>query len=108
LNSNFDQVVSFFQDAGSFGSGFTQTLSSLGNNRAAGGAIGLSLSEDSSQESTLNDDISKQESLISTQQTNLTAELNAANEILQSIPQQIQQINEIYSAITGYNRQQNG
>jgi flagellar hook-associated protein 2 len=108
LNSNFDQVVSFFQDAGRFGSTFTNTLDSLSNNSATGGAISLALSEDSSQENALSDNISKQEELITTQKANLTAELNTANQILQSIPQQIQQVNEMYSAITGYNSNQNG
>jgi flagellar hook-associated protein 2 len=59
-------------------------------------------------EKALNDNISKQEALIATQKTNLTAELNTANQILQSIPQQIQQVSEMYSAITGYNSKQNG
>lgn len=105
LNTNFDQVVSFFQNVGSFGSTFTQTLDGLGTSSAAGGAIGLALRENSSQETTLNDNISKQEALIATQRTSLTAELNLANEILQAIPQQIKQIDEMYSAITGYNNQ---
>ena len=104
LNTNFNQVVSLFQDTGSFGSTFTNTLNGLGNSSAEGGAISLALSEDSSQETTLNDNVSKQEALIATQKTSLTAELNLANEILQSIPEQIQQVNEMYSAITGYNR----
>lgn len=108
LNNNFSQVVSFFQDTGKFGSTFTNTLEGLGTNTAAGGAVSLALSEDSNQESTLNDDISKQEALIATQKANLTTELNLANEILQAIPQQIQQVNEMYSAITGYNSHQNG
>ncbi len=108
LNTNFSQVVSFFQNTGSFGSTFSTTLDSLGTNSATGGAISLALSEDSGQESTLNDDISKQEALIATQKTNLTAELNSANQILQSIPEQIQEINQMYSAITGYNATQNG
>lgn len=108
LNTSFNQVVSFFQDTGNFGSTFTQTLDGLGNNSATNGAISLALSEDSNQETTLNNDISHQESLISTQKTSLTAELNSANEILQAIPQQIQEINEMYSAITGYNTNQNG
>jgi flagellar hook-associated protein 2 len=108
LNNNFAQVVSFFQDAGSFGWSFAKTLEGLGNNSGAYGAISLALSEDSSQEHALNDDISKQETLIDTQKTNLTAELNQANEILQAIPAQIQQVNEMYSAITGYNSKQNG
>jgi flagellar hook-associated protein 2 len=103
LNSNFNGVVSFFQDSGSFGSSFANTLQGLSNNGGANGAISLALKEDSTQESTLSDNISSQEALIATQKTNLTAELNTANQILQSIPQQIQQVNEMYSAITGYN-----
>ncbi|MDE3149909.1 MAG: flagellar filament capping protein FliD, partial [Acidobacteriota bacterium] len=108
LNSNFSQVVSFFQDAGSFGSSFATTLQNLGNNSGAEGAISLALNEDSSQEKSLNDEISAQDALIATQKTNLTAELNMANEILQSIPQQIQQVSEMYSAITGYSNSQKG
>jgi flagellar hook-associated protein 2 len=108
LNSNFDQMVSFFQDAGNFGPAFQKTLSSLGANSGAGGAIALTLKEDSSQESTLNDNISREEALIGTQKANLTAELNLANQILQAIPQQIRQIDQLYSAITGYNSKQNG
>lgn len=108
LNSNFDQVVALFQDSGSFGSAFMETLDSLGTNSAAGGAIALALKENSSQESTLNDNIDRQETLIATQKERLTAELNLANQILQAIPAQINQVNEMYSAITGYNRSQNG
>lgn len=103
LNGNFDQVVSFFQDSGSFGSTFTSKLESLGTSSSSGGAIGLALDEDSSQESMLNDNISKEEALIATRKESLTRELNLANEILQAIPSQIQQISELYSAITGYN-----
>jgi flagellar hook-associated protein 2 len=108
LNTNFDQVVSLFQGSGSFGSAFTQTLDSLGNNSARGGAVALALGEDSSQETTLNNDVSAQEALIATQKTNLTKELNIANQILQRIPEQINEVNEMYSAITGYNSKQNG
>jgi len=108
LNINFNQVVSLFQDTGSFGSTFTDTLSGLGNSSAEGGAISLALSEDSSQEATLNDNVSKQEALIATQKTSLTTELNTANQVLQSIPEMIQEVNEMYGAITGYNTNQNG
>jgi flagellar hook-associated protein 2 len=106
LNSNFGQVVSFFQDTGKFGTMFTQTLDGLGTNSALGGAIAMAQSEDSSQETTLNNNIDKQEALIAIQKANLTTELNMANQIMQSIPQQIQQVNEMYSAITGYNSKQ--
>jgi flagellar hook-associated protein 2 len=108
LNNNFAQVVSLFQDAGSFGSTFTNTLNGLDNSSADGGAISLALSEDSSQETTLNDNVTRQDTLIATQKTNLTTELNTANQILQSIPEMIQQVNEMYGAITGYNTNQNG
>jgi flagellar hook-associated protein 2 len=108
LNHNFDQVVSLFQDTGSFGSIFSKMLEGLGSSSASGGAISLALSEDSSQETTLNDNVSKQEALIAVQKTSLTAELNTANQILQSIPSMIDQMNEMYSAITGYNSNQNG
>jgi flagellar hook-associated protein 2 len=108
LNDHFDEVVSLFQDAKSFGTTFTDTLSGLGTDAAAGGAIGLALKENTSQEKTLNDNIDKQEALIGTQKERLTAQLNLANQILQAIPQQIEQVNEMYSAITGYNSRQNG
>jgi flagellar hook-associated protein 2 len=108
LNSHFDDVISFFQGTGGFGSSFAKTLNNLGNNGILGGAIGWALQENSSQESTLNDNISRQETLIATRKASLTAELNLANQILQAIPQQIQQVNEMYSAITGYNSKQNG
>jgi flagellar hook-associated protein 2 len=108
LDSNFNQVVSLFQDTGSFGSTFANTLNGLSNSSASGGAISLALSEDSSQEATLNDKVSRQEALIASQKASLTTELNTANQILQSIPEMIQQVNEMYSAITGYNTKQNG
>lgn len=108
LNTNFNQVVSFFQDSGSFGSHFRDTLNGLCNSSSKGGAISLALSEDKSQETTLKDNISREEALIATQRVNLTSELNLANQILQAIPQMINQVNEMYSAITGYNRNQNG
>jgi flagellar hook-associated protein 2 len=108
LNSNFDQVVSLFQETDSFGSTFTSTLDSIGNSSASGGAISLALKEDSSQETMLNNNITKQEALISTQKVSLTTELNTANQILQAIPSQLNQVNEMYSAITGYNKNSNG
>jgi flagellar hook-associated protein 2 len=102
LNGKFSEVVSLFQGVDSFGWDFSQTLHNLGSGIGSGGAISLALKENASMESSLNDDISKQEDLIATQKSNLTIELNLANQILQSIPQQIQQVDEIYSAITGY------
>ena len=108
LNSNFSDVVSLFQNTGSFGSTFTDTLNSLGNSSVDKGVIALALTENTAQESTLNDNVSKQEALISAQKTSLTTELNTANQILQAIPSMINQINEMYSAITGYSKTSNG
>lgn len=107
LNSNYTDVVSFFQDSGSFGANLTDTLNNLGSDHTYG-AIYLALQENSSQESDLNDSISNEDALIATKQSLLTTELNNANTILQEIPSQIQYVDEIYSAITGYNVKSNG
>ena len=104
LNTKFAEVASFFQDAGGFGSAFSTSLNNMGNGFSTG-MIALALKENKSQEETLNDDVARQESLIATQKLRLTAELNAANQILQAIPSMINQINEMYSAVTGYNKQ---
>jgi len=70
--------------------------------------LALASSSNSSIESTLNGDISKEQSLISAQQASLTAELNSANEIMQQLPSELDGVNELYSAITGYNQSSNG
>ena len=46
--------------------------------------------------------------LLAAQKTMLTTELNTANQILQSIPSQLNQVNELYSAITGFNQNPSG
>jgi flagellar hook-associated protein 2 len=56
----------------------------------------------------LNANISKEELMISAQQKSLTAELTSANEIMQELPTKLNGVNELYSAITGYNQQTNG
>jgi flagellar hook-associated protein 2 len=72
------------------------------------GAVTLALSENSTVESQLNTNISNEETTISTQKSQLTTELNAANFTLTEIPQQLLQVNELYSAITGFNQNPNG
>lgn len=104
LNTKFAEVASFFQDAAGFGSALSTSLNNMGSGFSSG-MISLALKENKSQEATLNDDVARQESLIATQKVRLTAELNAANQILQAIPSMINQINEMYSAVTGYNKQ---
>ena len=50
----------------------------------------------------------KEDATSATQKTKLTTELNQANEILQQIPTESQGVNELYSAISGYNQNSNG
>ena len=71
--------------------------------QAPNGLIYMAQQQNSTQEASLNKNISDQEARIAAQKTTLTNELNAANEILQSIPEQLKEVDEIYSAITGYN-----
>jgi flagellar hook-associated protein 2 len=75
---------------------------------SATGILSLASSSDSTIESTLNADISRENSLISISQTSLTTELNTANQIMQQLPTQLAGINELYSAITGYGQNSNG
>jgi flagellar hook-associated protein 2 len=110
LDSNYQDVVNFFQPSGaytSFGGNFSAVLNNLGNS-APKGAVYLALQENSTVETQLNTNISNEETIISAQKTQLTTELNEANYTLTEIPQELQQINEMYSAITGYNENQNG
>lgn len=107
LNTNFDDVTGFFQNAGSFGLSFADTLNNLGSTSPTG-VLALTETMNSSEESTLNNDISNEESRLSGLQTNLTTELNQVNETLQEIPSQLNFVNQLYSAITGYDSKQNG
>ena len=102
LNSNFSDVTGFLQNAGSFGKNFATVLNNLGT-QSTQGAVYLAQQQNSTQEATLNKSISDQETRLATMKTSLTQELNTANEILQSIPSQLDQIDKIYSAVTGYN-----
>jgi flagellar hook-associated protein 2 len=102
LNSNYSGVVGFLQNSNSFGQSLAATLGTLGNSSPTG-AISLALASNSSQETALNDNVTAQNALIATQKANITAELNTANQVLQAIPEQLNEINELYSAMTGYN-----
>lgn len=106
LNSNYQDVVNFLQPSAtftSFGGNLTTVLNNLGNT-APNGAVYLALQQDSQEETSLNTNITNENRQISTEQANLTTELNLANYELQQIPTQLQEINEIYSSITGYNQ----
>ncbi|MGH9595385.1 MAG: flagellar filament capping protein FliD, partial [Edaphobacter sp.] len=102
LNSNFADVVGFMQNSGSFGQTMAASLNNLGT-QAPNGTVFLTQQQNTTQEAALNTSISNEDALLATQKTQLTSELNAANQILQSIPAQLNQVNELYSAITGFN-----
>lgn len=102
LNSNFSNVTGFLQNSGSFGQNFISTLNNLGT-QAPNGAIYLAQQQNSAQEAAFNLSISNEEATLATEKTNLTDELNTANQVLQSIPSQLTEMNELYSAVTGYN-----
>jgi flagellar hook-associated protein 2 len=107
LNSDYSSVVGFFQNANSWGQSFSTMLTNAGTSSPTG-ILALASTSNSNIESTLNADISKENIYISAQQVSLTAELNSANEIMQQLPTQLEGINELYSAITGYNQNSNG
>jgi flagellar hook-associated protein 2 len=110
LNSNYQDVMNLFQSNGTYtslGKNLTAVLNNLGGS-APSGALYLALQQNSTQEKALNNNISTEETLIDAQKAQLTTELNAANFTLQEIPQQIQYVDEIYSAISGYNQNQHG
>jgi flagellar hook-associated protein 2 len=101
LNTDYSGVASFFQNSNSWGLEFSTTLSNLGTTNPDG-TLALALSANSATESSLNSDISNENLVISAQQVSLTLELTSANEILQAIPQNLNSVSELYSAITGY------
>lgn len=106
LSSNYQGVVNFFQPGSgftSFGDNLSSVMNTLGDN-APNGEIYLTLQQNSSQQATLNANISTENSRITAQQSQLTNELNAANYTLEQIPSQLNAVNELYSAITGYNQ----
>ena len=107
LNTDYSSVAGFFQNANGWGQSFSNVLTNSGSSSTTG-ILGLAASANSTTESTLNAEISKEQSYISAQQSSLTTELNQANQILEELPSQLQGINELYSAITGYNQGQNG
>jgi len=107
LNTDYSGVVGFFQNVDSWGQDFSAMLTNAGTSSSTG-ILALASSSNSNIESTLNAEISKEQTYISEQQSSLTAELNSANEIMQQLPSQLQGVNELYSAITGYDQNPGG
>jgi flagellar hook-associated protein 2 len=102
LNNNLADVTGFLQNTNSFGQTLSTTLENLGT-ATSHSAIFLAQQQNSQQESALNADITNEDSLLATQKTQLTDELNAANQILQSIPSQLNEVNSVFDSITGFN-----
>ncbi|MGO8756564.1 MAG: flagellar filament capping protein FliD [Terracidiphilus sp.] len=107
LNSDFSGVVGFFQNTVGWGQAFSNMLTNAGTSSSTG-ILKLAENSNSTIESTLNAEISKEQTYISAQQSSLTTELNQANEILEELPTELNGMNELYSAITGYNENSNG
>jgi len=107
LSANFDNAASFFQGVGGFGQSLLTSLNGLGGSGTSG-AVQSALAQNASEETTLATNTSTLEARLATYQTNLTATLNTANQILQGIPQQLNEINQIYAAITGYGNNKGG
>ncbi len=107
LTTNFSGVQTLFQNTKSFGMNLEQAVNNAGTGSTTG-VLSQAQKANSTAESSLNSTISTMDTRIATQQSNLTTALNAANQTLQEIPMQLNMINEIYSAITGYNQGQNG
>ena len=103
LNANFSDITGFLQNSGSFGQNLSTVLNNLGSGTSSG-AITLALAQNSAQETAINDSISTKDAAIAAEKITLTTELNTANQILQAIPQQLNEINEIYSAVSGFNQ----
>jgi len=102
LNSNLSDVTGFLQNTGSFGQTLSTALDNIGN-QTPNGAISLAQQQNSSQETALNTDITNENALLATQKTQLTDELNTANQILQSIPEQLDEVNSVFDSLTGFN-----
>ena len=102
LNANYADVTGYLQNSGSFGQNFSSILNGLSSTGTTG-AVYLALQQDSTEETGLNANVTAEDARIATDKTTLTTELNAANQILQSIPSQLTEVNELYSSLTGYN-----
>jgi flagellar hook-associated protein 2 len=107
LNTDYNSVVGFFQNANSWGQTFATMLNNAGTSSPTS-ILSLASSSNSSIESSLNAEISKENTMISAEQKSLTTELNSANEIMQQLPTELDGMNELYSAITGYGQSTNG
>ncbi len=100
LTNNFTGVTNFFQNANDFGQNLTTVLNNLGT--TGNGALALRTAQNTAEEKTLADNKTNLELRVTAYQTQLTTELNTANQVLQAIPEQLDEQKQIYAAITGY------
>lgn len=103
LNSNFAGVQAFFQNSNGFGLNLANAVSGAGTT-TPDGLLSRASQANTAAETSLNNTVDTIETRVATQKTTLTSELNRANQTLQEIPLQLNMVNEIYSAITGYNQ----
>lgn len=103
LNTDFNSIAGFFQNANSWGRNFAAMLTNAGSSSSTG-LLKLAAQSNSNIESMLNKKIASEDDLIAAQKQHLTDQLNKANQILQALPNQLNGIDQLYSAITGYNR----
>ena len=101
LSTNFNSVLSLFQGSGGVGESLTAAATSLGNTDPQG-VLSLAATANTSQETDLKATLTSMNTNITAQTATLTASLNAANQTLQMIPVQLQEVNTLYDAITGY------
>jgi flagellar hook-associated protein 2 len=106
LNDNYSGVQAFFQNTNSFGLNLEQAVNNAGTGSTKS-ILTQAQNANSTAETSLNSTISTMDARIATQKASLTTALNAANQTLQEIPMQLNMVNEIYSAITGFNQNQN-
>jgi flagellar hook-associated protein 2 len=103
LNTDFGSVLGFFQYVNSWGQSFSNMLTHAGTSSTTG-SLALAQHSNSNIEKSLNAQLTREDGLIVDQQKRLTAELNQANQILQGLPSQLNGMDMMYSAISGYNQ----
>ena len=95
------------QNSGGFGQTLVNTLDQLGSSSPVG-AITLALPETPPRRPPSTTTSPPRTSSFANDTAHITTDLNNANEALQAIPQQLNEVNELYSAMTGYNTTSTG
>ena len=101
LNANFTGIVNLFQESGGVGETLSSEVTNLGNSQP-NALLSLAAAQNTSEEASLNATLTTMTASITAQEAQLTTTLNAANQTLQLLPTQLDIVNELYSAITGY------